>query len=109
MNTQLKSDQQEYEDSNRVLLAESQLYENRIRASNQQVPPRPAACTSQDLIAANSALRSHVEQLKTLAGATSSPATQKPAVSAKTLTEKVLAAQGVKTLSELTTLNDPLD
>jgi hypothetical protein len=105
------TDQAEIECSNRVLLAECDLYEIRIRESVKQVPPRPPAVAGQDILAANAALVAHVAQLKTLAGTPASATTQKPEASAepKTITEKILAAKGVKDVSELRAYRDPLD
>ena len=95
---------------NRLLLAESELYENRIRAAGKEVPARPALVS--DIIADNASLAAHVAKLKTLAG-TPSVSTEKPATSAtenkSTLTEKVIAAKGAKDLASLPAHRDPLD
>jgi hypothetical protein len=104
MTTTLKAnfDQQAYEDANRVLLAEAGMYENRLRTAGQTVPSRPAAASSQNVIAINDALSAHVAQLKTLAGvsANSAPQTGNKAKAPKVL-DRVLAAKGCKTLAEL--------
>lgn len=116
MTTKPNWDQKFYEDSNRVLLAESEMLENRMLASAQNVPVRPAACSSQDLIAANDALSVHVAKLKALAsGATAAPVASHPATkpaaksAAKSLTDQLLKAKGAKDLASLPVHNDPLD
>lgn len=104
MTTKPNWDQKFYEDSNRVLLAESDMLENRLLASGQTAPARPAACSSQDLIAANDALSVHVAKLKALvSGATTPQVTSHPTAkpASKSLTQKVCEARGCKDLAEL--------
>lgn len=106
------ADQDEIECGNRLLLAECELHETRLRAAGKAIPARPAAASGQDIVAANNALSAHVTQLKTLAG-TPCASMQKPATAStekkSTLTDKVIAAKGVKTLDALPQYRDPLD
>lgn len=94
-------DQADYLKDNAELTAEIASLENRIRATGREVPARPVVSNA-DVIGDNDALTLHRAKLMgMLSGA--APAVKAAAAKAGKMnwTEKILAAQGCKTLEEV--------